>query len=184
VKFSVRLFACLLAVLLAVCVLAACGSEPEVPANDVPVQTQPSNVEGAVISDDSSAEDEVAKVYEMVANLNILPEMLMLGDDYTEAYYGISLDSVSNKVFAIAEDSLIVDTVIIVEVSANGNADDIVNAFRTINNQKLLELESYNPAQYERATNAVIEAAGSYVYYVITDDNAAVVSTIRSGLGL
>ncbi len=183
-KFSVRLSACLLAMLMAVCMLTACGSEPETPVNDVPAQTQPTGGEETVAPDASASDDEVAKVYEMVTNLNVLPEMLTLGDNYIEAYYSIALDSIDNKVFAIAEDSLTVDTVIIVEVSANGNADEIVNTFKTINNQKLLELESYNPAQYERATTAVIEAAGNYVYYVITDDNAAVVSTIRSGLGL
>lgn len=173
-KLIVRLSAALLAALMTVCMLAACGSEADAPETDTP----------SAGIEDSDGIDEVAEVYDLISELDVLPEMYVLDDVYIENYYGIALDSIENRVFAVADDPLLVDTVIIVEVSENGSADDIVSAFKAVNEQKMIELESYNPAQYERAAEAAIAAEGGYVYYIITDANDTVIDTVRNGLGL
>lgn len=160
-----------LAVLLAVTVLsglfAACSDQSQTDA-----QT-PSASEARALGD----------VYADIIALGILPEMYMLEDAYVEGYYGIAPEAVSEKVFAVADDSLLADTVIILKVAGEGSASDIAEGFREINRQRLAEMESYNPVQFQRAEDAQIGTLGEYAYYIITDDNAAVMNIIENSIG-
>ena len=58
----------------------------------------------------------------------------------------------------------------------------VENAFKTVNDQKKLELESYNPEQYARVDKAAIKSFGQYVCYIVSDDNDAVLKIIESNI--
>jgi|GEM_PF-1627471 len=183
-KKTYRIASALLAVLMAAGLFAGCSEKP---ADNTPAQPDtPAVVEPAdpgVTDEPVAGASQLEGVYTQIEALNVLPEMYMLGDAYVESYYGISADSIDDKVFAVADDSLLADTIIIVKVSANGDASAIEGTFKTINDQKKLELESYNPEQYDRVCDAVIKTSGSYVYYIVSDDNDAVAKIIEGAIG-
>lgn len=158
-KKTLRMLA---AMLMAFCLFAGCAGGEQTADNGGQEQNQTISARG------------LNEIYDDILNLGILPEMYILEDAYIEGYYGIAPEDISEKVFAIADDSLLADTVIMLRVSESGDAAAIAERFRTVNNQRLAEMESYNPTQYERASKAVIEVDGNCVYYIITDDNAAV----------
>lgn len=171
-KKTIGLLTAMLAALAMVCLSAGCSGEE-----------QPAGSAGQDQSQTAVEEQVLEGVYADITALGVLPEMYMVDDAYVEGYYGIASDMLSDKVFAVAYDSLLADTVIIVKVSETGDAEAIAESFRTINTQRLAEMESYNPTQYQRASEAVIEVSGDYAYYVITDDNAAVTGIIENSIG-
>jgi len=156
-----RIAVAALAMLTVLSVLCGCSSAPSEPAKIVSVND----------------------IYSDILALEILPEMYLLDDSYIDAYYGIDRTSVSDSVFAVADDTMLADTVIIVKISETGSASDIEQSFSTINEQRLFEMESYNPEQYARADKAVIKTIGGYVCYIISDDNGAVCTAIENNIG-
>lgn len=130
-------------------------------------------------NNDAAQAVTVEDMYSQIEALGVLPEMIDLDDAYISGYYGIAEDSISEKVFAVAEDALKADTVIIVKSVDESKAAEIKGLLTKINNQRMFELESYNPEQYSRVENAVINSSGCYVYYIVSDDNNAVVQIIE-----
>lgn len=166
-KNTIRILAVLMA-LLCVGTLAGCAGK-----------TEPADTPAVSAADAPRLED----VYGQILDLKVLPEMYVLGDDYVQSYYGIPAEAISDRIFAVADDPMMADTLIIVHVSAAGDAAAIEEGFRTINMQRLQEMESYNPEQYQRAEKAVIKTSGSYVCYIISDDNDAIVKLIENSIG-
>jgi len=168
--FFKRLTVFLVAAMMSVCMLAGCsGSEGDT--------QQPAG------NETSAAALSIEEIYTRISELGVLPEMLMLDDAYISGYYGIDESAVLDKVLAVAEDSLKGDTVIIMKAVDGAAAEEMAACFNRVNNQRLAELESYNPEQYARVENAVIKCSGSYVYYLVTDDNAAAAQIIESNIG-
>lgn len=181
-KKSNRIVAALLALALSAGLCAGCSDAPAddtTPSQDTPSVSQPDDS----VADDQTAASQLEGVYNKVLETGVFPEMFILGEAYIESYYGITADSISDSIFSVAMDSLLADTVIIVKVSENGDAAAIESTFKSINDQKKLELESYNPEQYARVNEAVIKTVGDYVYYIVTSDNAAVSQIIENNIG-
>ncbi len=181
-------FKALLAAMLvaAVCALTACGGEKPEETPDVPSTPSVSENETQPEAQPEAQPEEsaIAAAYNNVVSLNILPAMIELNDNYVSSYYGITADMAEDKIFSISEDSLLGDTVIVVKAAAGTNTADIESIFTGINGQRMLELESYNPTQYARVEKATIQTIGSYVFYIVSDDNAAVIDTFKTALGL
>ena len=161
----------LMAAAMCLAMLSGCGGAAKV---EQPVENADNNAASPVVSVDD--------MYSQIDALGILPDMYILDDAYISGYYGISEDSISEKIFAVADDSLKADTIIIVKATDDSKAAEIVDSFVRINNQRMAELESYNPEQYDRVEKAVIEKSGSCVYYIVSDDNNAVVQIIESSI--
>ena len=142
---------------------------------------QPAQTDAPAVSQADAV--SLGDVYAKVLETNVLPEMYILGDEYVHSYYGIAPEAASDYVFAVADDAMLADTLIIVRVSPNGDAAAIEEGFRRINQQRLQEMEAYNPEQYLRAENAVIGTTGDCVYYVISDDSSRVVGEILNNIG-
>ncbi len=159
------------AAVLAITALVGCA-EKRPAADDVELTVQ-------------SGEDYCAldDVYAQINELDILPEMYIMDEAYIQGYYGIAPEAVADKVFAVADDALVADTVIIVRVTEEGDEEAICSGFQTINNQRLAEMESYNPEQYARASEAEIGVSGDYVWYIITDNNDSVIDIIENNIG-
>ncbi len=160
-KKTHRIAVAALAALMVLSMLCGCSSAPAEPAKNVPVKD----------------------IYADILALDILPEMYLLDDSYIDSYYGIDKAAVADSVFAVADDTMLADTVIIVKTSESGSTSDIEKSFSTINEQRLFEMESYNPEQYARADKAVIKTIGGYVCYIISDDNGAVCAAIEKSIG-
>lgn len=170
-KNRIRLLSALLAVFVLCGLFAGCSGQSETGEEPLPQEQTGSGVR--------SVEDIYGDIIASVA----LPGMYVLEDAYIEGYYGIAADAIEEKVFAVAEDSMLADTVIILKVSETGVPAEIASRFGEINNQRLAEMESYNPEQYARAIDATIGTSGDYIYYIITDSNSAVTDIIENSIG-
>ena len=77
---------------------------------------------------------------------------------------------------------MLADTIAIVKVPEGSDTAAVEAAFKTVKEQKMVELESYNPDQYQRVQKAAIKTFGQYVCYVISDDNDAILNIIESSI--
>ena len=129
-----------------------------------------------------AAKVDLEDVYAKITDKVSFPTMYTMTDDYIESYFGLTSDKMEDKLFASAEDALLADTIAIVKVAEGTSTKEIEKTFTRVNDQKKLELESYNPEQYARVDKAVIKTVGEYVCYIISDDNDAVINVIESNL--
>jgi len=169
-----KIYRAVMAVLAALMISGSAGCSSAEPQNVVPQPEQ---------SQSEAQTRALSDVYADINALGMLPEMYMLEDAYVEGYYGIAAEAIDDKVFAVADDGLLADTVIVVKVSASGDENAIADGFRSVNMNRLAEMESYNPTQYERAEDAEIGCGSGYAWYIITDDNASVMDIINSIIG-
>ncbi|MBQ1440665.1 MAG: DUF4358 domain-containing protein [Clostridia bacterium] len=167
-KKAIAIISVLLSVSLCVGGLVSCGDDSSDATKD--------GVSSVAVNVDLSA------VYGKIIDGASFPDMYTMSDDYIESYYGLTSEFMEDKVFAVAEDALLADTVAIVKVPAGVDISIVENAFKTVNDQKKLELESYNPEQYARVDKAAIKSFGQYVCYIVSDDNDAVLKIIESNI--
>lgn len=156
-----RIAAVMLAALTVLSLLGGCAAQPAEPAKNVSAN----------------------EIYAEMLALDILPEMYELDDSYIDSFYGIERTAVADSVFAVADDIMLADTLIIVKVSESGDASAIEKAFETINEQHLFEMEAYNPEQYARVEDAVIKTTGGWVCYIISDNNSALCDVLEKNIG-
>ncbi len=172
-KLFVRLTVAFAVLMMTATMLAGCAGQGNIPQDD------PQNT----VSEGKNVNVSVVEMYSQISTLGVLPDMFMLDDAYISGYYGIAEDLIEDKVFMVADDPLKADTIIIVKALDESKSAEMVNAFNIVNNQRMFELESYNPEQYARVENAVIKSSGAYVYYIVSDDNDAVVKAIEEHIG-
>lgn len=174
-KNRVRFTAIVLSALLMLLALAACSG------GDANGEGQPTVVNDTQGGEPAETAEKLADVYSKIGDLGVLPEMVSLSEEYVTAYYGFSEEQAKNGVFYVAGDSLLADTVVIVK-AADSAAADIEASLVALNDRTKVELESYNPEQYGRACAATAKTVGSYVYFIISDDNAAIGKLIEENI--
>ena len=166
-KKALMALSLLLALTLCTGALASCGDEAE---------------NGSGTTSAASSQKSLQDVYDRITKKVSFPAMTVLNDDYIESYYGLTDEDMADKYFAAAEDALLADTIAIVKVADGVSSTEIEEVFQGVNEQKKLELESYNPEQYKRVEKAAIATVGDYVVYIVSDDNDAVIRIIESAL--
>ncbi len=171
-KKTLVILSFLLSVSLCSCMLASCGEKAsEASSNAVSSAAQ-----------NDTGDQQLSAVYDKIVEESSLPEMYTMTDGYIESYFGLTSDVMEDKVFASAEDALLADTVAIVKVPEGVDTGVVEAAFKTVKEQKMIELESYNPDQYQRVKKASIKTIGQYVCYIVSDDNDAILNIIESSI--
>lgn len=123
----------------------------------------------------------VSEIYQQVSGS--LPSMVKVDADYMSNYYGIDAGSLSEYVFAIAEDPTKADTVIIIHAKDSAAAQTVAAQLDQVKQQKAQELENYNPEQYQVVVNSAVKTAGDYAYLVMSGNAAGISSVIAQNLG-
>ena len=123
----------------------------------------------------------VSEIYQQVSGS--LPSMVKVDADYMSNYYGIDAGSLSEYVFAIAEDPTKADTVISIHAKDSAAAQTVAAQLDQVKQQKAQELENYNPEQYQVVVNSAVKTAGDYAYLVMSGNAAGISSVIAQNLG-
>ena len=141
--------------LLSVCILltlAACGAEQAKPLPDI---------------------------YNEIKQNCSLPEMAEQDGDYLESYYGLSADNYDEYVFAVSEDALLVDAVLLFRCKEDNIADNTEAVLNKYLKQVKLETESYNPANFKIASQSEVVRNGKFVALVITDNYSEAMKYVK-----
>lgn len=113
------------------------------------------------------------EVYTQMIEEAELPEMLRLEDDYITNYYGAELDTLEEYVFAVPEDALLAETIIMVKMKEGESTDAVKKLLENLIKQKKLELENYLPEQYKIVEKSEIVTTGDYIYLLISSKQEA-----------
>lgn len=184
-----KVTAAVLSAVFAVAVLAGCGSgKTENTGNsgtpaaaDVSVEapmTEAAGKEAAEEKKDVSPQalyDEIKESFE-------LPDMYLADDDFLMNYYGIDAALLDSYVFASAEDSTRVDSVIIMKVKDTSSISEIEKGLNGLISQMEVEMDNYQPEAYKLVSASKVNSTGDYVILVISSDEEAINSLVSDRL--
>ncbi len=119
--------------------------------------------------------DEIKESFE-------LPDMYLADDDFLMNYYGIDAALLDSYVFASAEDSTRVDSVIIMKVKDTSSISEIEKGLNGLISQMEVEMDNYQPEAYKLVSASKVKSTGDYVILVISSDEEAISSLISDRL--
>lgn len=123
------------------------------------------------------------EIYRTVQETAALPALVEMDEGFIRDYYGIEPEKLDGYVFALAEDPLSAETVIIMRARDPGDVESLRTAAASIGERKAAEMRSYEiPEQYQLAAASQVRAKGNYVYLVISQSAEAVEEVIRAAL--
>lgn len=139
--------------LFALCLITGCGEK----------NTKESNTEESNIVDKTLEE-----IYtQMIENVE-LPTMIRLEDDYITNYYGLELSTFEEYVFAVAEDALLAENIILIKMKDGESNEAVANLLENIVEQKKSEFESYLPEQFKIVEKSEVVINENYIVLIIS----------------
>lgn len=159
----------ILAVLLAVLLLAGCGS----------------NAGGASgKGGNGSAEAVEINVEELYEKLEAcgIPAMLDLDQDMQQALYGIAKEDVKQSLVKVCEDALRADEIWLIEASDAEAAQRIKTLADNRVQQKDDESITYDPEQNAIVRKSFVTVEGNYVFFICSPDVEAMTKIVNEAL--
>lgn len=94
--------------------------------------------------------------------------MFEVTDEYALNLFGIDTTTLDDSVLYISEDVMSPDTVIIIKSSDADKRAKIESLLKDYVDSKLIELEDYNPENYDIVKKCEVKTSKDYVYLIIT----------------
>ncbi|MCR4814114.1 MAG: DUF4358 domain-containing protein [Lachnospiraceae bacterium] len=145
--------------------ITACNGKEKPTASDIPAVSETSEISGAA-ADVLSTADCYKAIQEKIA----LPEMYLADDEYIMNYYGIDTAKLSDYTFASCTDPTRTDTVILMELKDEADADEIEACLNLYLEQMEAEMENYNPAANELVKASSVRRNGNRIDLIICED--------------
>lgn len=161
---------------LSIAILAGCSRQPTQQTGTTTAAAQTESITETV------KETALSDIYAQIEEEVELPAMLSLNENYISNYYGIDPSLLEEYVFSNAEEVIYADTVIMMKVKSETDAEGITEALETMLEHKKLELENYLPEQFELVDKAEIKISGSYIYLVISKDAEKIEAIIKASI--
>ena len=160
----------LLALAVGGCLLGGCGTD-----KNQKVETVNKKEEIVVNKEEETVEPKqeavnqtLEEVYtQMIQNVE-MPPMVRLDEEYITNYYGIDLAAFDEYVFAVAEDVLLADNIVLVKVKDGQSTEPLVTILEKIIKQKKAELEDYIPEQFKIVEKSTVVTKDNYVMLIIS----------------
>lgn len=162
-----KIFAAVAAVLVFGMTVCACnGAKLEVNSSEE-ISAQ------AVLPADPSGENTnptTAEIYESILEKIEFPEMYVADDEYILNYYGVDTSKLEDYTFASCIDPTRTDTVILLILKDEADAEEITGSLNLLLQQMGAEMENYNPEANELVKKASVRRNKKYINLIICSD--------------
>lgn len=182
------------ALMLAGCGSASTGGGTQVQGTDSTAPAEQEAAQEAVAEPvTASAPEEAAEVpgepvsvraiYDAIGEAVTLPAMYEADDDFLMNYYGIDASLLKEYVFASCEDAARVDSVILMCLKDEADAQSVADGLDGLLSQMEAEMDNYNPEAHELVTAASVRRHGDLMDLVISADRERILSVIDGLIG-
>lgn len=130
---------------------------------------KPEETETSSVSEQTAQTKSVNEIYQEIEGQVELHSMVSMPDEFITNYYGVDTDSLEEYIFAMSEDAVYAETVIIMKAKDSEKIDGLTTALQMVIDEKKAEMENYLPEQYDIVSKSDVKVSGAYVYLVISD---------------
>ncbi len=141
--------------------------------------TQEQNEPAAKSSNNPVEQTICDKIYDKCIDSGNITGLVKHNEDYIYNYFGIDTNTLEGFAMGEAEDATSADMLIIIKAATDDQTDELYTLINDYKESKLKELENYNPAQYQKVENALVYMRNNYVYFVVSDNDRAVLDIIE-----
>lgn len=131
---------------------------------------------------ETAAGKTVSEIYDEITSQVELVQPMLVPDDFISSYYGIDLSALEEYVFSMSETAISAETVAILKAKEGVDPESLTSALQLVIDQKRAEMENYLPEQFQIVDASSVRVKGSYVYLVISENEASIVKIIEDGL--
>lgn len=172
-----KLCSCLL---LGMLLLSGCGST----AQDSTAQTPAAenSVSQDTVEEVPAAQKSVSEIYKEIVSSVALVSPVEMSDEFISNYYGIEPDKLEEYVFVMSEEATSAETVAIMKVKDTGDVESIKTALGVVVDEKRAEMENYLPEQFAIVDKSSVETKDSYVWLVISENQADILALIKENI--
>ena len=130
---------------------------------------------GCSSNNDRSPKD----IYSSIERSVQLPAFIEMDEEYLTDYYNLDFSRIEDFVYVQNEDSLKVDTIIIIETKDRDYVDFVKITLNNILDQMRAETQSYSPENYNIIKKSEVVVSGNLVYSVMSKDYDQIVKIIN-----
>lgn len=130
---------------------------------------------GCSSNNDRSPKD----IYSSIERSVQLPAFIEMDEEYLTDYYNLDFSRIEDFVYVQNEDSLKVDTIIIIETKDRDYVDFVKITLNNILEQMRAETQSYSPENYNIIKKSEVVVSGNLVYLVMSKDYDQIVKIIN-----
>ena len=130
---------------------------------------------GCSSNNDRSPKD----IYSSIERSVQLPAFIEMDEEYLTDYYNLDFSRIDDFVYVQNEDSLKVDTIIIIETKDRDYVDFVKITLNNILEQMRAETQSYSPENYNIIKKSEVVVSGNLVYLVMSKDYDQIVKIIN-----
>ena len=135
-----------------------------------PEETEkPEEMEASSVSEQTVQTKSVNEIYQEIKGKVELHSMVSMPDEFITNYYGVDTDALEEYIFAMSEDAVSAETVIIMKAKDSEKIHGLPTALQMVIDEKKAEMENYLPEQYDIVSKSDVKVSGAYVYLVISD---------------
>lgn len=141
--------------------------------------------QGAEVSgEDSEAQEllSLQQIYEEITAGVELCSPMLLTDEILLNYYNINAEDLDAYVFAMSEDATSAEMVVMMEIQDAAKMEEVKTNLETELSYKKYVLEDYLPEEYEIVNSAEIRTNGSYLWLVVSHNEAQISEIIEKYL--
>lgn len=126
------------------------------------------------------SEISMKDIYDEIAKNVGLIEPMDMPEDYIENYYDIDVALLEDYVFSISESATSAETLILVKVKDEKDAEHIMDGIQLVINEKKAEMENYLPDQFDLVNRSSVQHKNQYLWLVISEHDAEMNQIISS----
>ena len=130
---------------------------------------------GCSSNNDRSPKD----IYSSIERSVQLPAFIEMDEEYLTDYYNLDFSRIEDFVYVQNEDSLKVDTIIIIETKDRDYVDFVKITLNNILEQMRAETQSYSTENYNIIKKSEVVVSGNLVYLVMSKDYDQIVKIIN-----
>ena len=129
-------------------------------------------------SKESPEEAPLQEIYDAIAEEVTLPGMYFADDSFLMNYYGIDASLLDDYLFASCEDAARVDTVILMRVRDESDAQTVKDGLQVLLDQMEVEMDNYLPEAHALVKAGEIRQNGRFLDLVLSGDREAILAVI------
>lgn len=137
--------------------------------SETEIAEKPEEMEASSVSEQTVQTKSVNEIYQEIEGKVELHSMVSMPDEFITNYYGVDTDALEEYIFAMSEDAVSAETVIIMKAKDSEKIDGLTTALQMVIDEKKAEMENYLPEQYDIVSKSDVKVSGAYVYLVISD---------------
>ena len=154
------------ALVIAILLCSGCTDKTKTTASDA-VQTSKPEITAKSIDE----------IYQEITQSVTLQSPACMDEDFISNYYGIDTKTLSEYVFSMSEDAII-----IMKAEQSEDLEGLSSCLQTVVDEKKNEMENYIPEQFAIVEKSKVQTKGNYVWLVISENAKSITDIIENSL--